>query len=250
MTSVIRTLVSGVPGGLAAAVARRLVADDEIEVIGVHNPGRSGEWERLAYLTDAAGADVVVEAGPDDSVMANLQAWRGAGASVVVGTSGFTAARIAEVEDMWSGAETACLIVPNFSIGAVLMTRFAEIAAPHFATVEIVERHRAGKPDAPSGTALQTAARVAAAGGSSTPKAEELVPGALGGDVDGVHVHSLRLAGLLSHQEVALTNDGEQLSIVHQSTSYESFAAGAVTAVKTVGSLRGVSVGLDSVLGI
>src|SRR5690606_40328639 len=110
------------------------------------------------------------------------------------------------------------------------MMRLAELAAPLYATVEIINRHRERKPDAPSGTALQTAARVAAAGGRSAPKGEELVEGALGADVEGVRVHSLRLAGLLSHQEVAHTNPGEQLSIVHQSTSYGSFAAGALAA--------------------
>jgi 4-hydroxy-tetrahydrodipicolinate reductase len=154
------------------------------------------------------------------------------------------------VRNLWQGAERACLIVPNFAIGAVLSMRFAELAARHFVTTEVIERHRAGKPDAPSGTALQTAARIAAGGGRSAPKTEELVRGSLGGSVDGVRVHSLRLEGLLSHQEVAMTNPGEQFSIVHQSTSYDSFAAGAVAAVKGVLTMSGVAVGLDRVLGL
>lgn len=247
MTSVV---VSGVPGNLASAIAAGIRRDEGLELVGVYNPGREGEWEGTPYLDGAGGAQVVVEAGPDHPVMDNLGRWREAGASVVVGTSGFTQERIESVRELWDGADAACLIVPNFSIGAVLMMRFAELAASHFQTVEVIERHREHKPDAPSGTALQTAARIVAAGGRSGPEGEELVPGARGGDVEGVRVHSLRLAGLLSHQEVALTNAGEQLSIVHQSTSYSSFAAGAVAAVKAVGDMRGVVLGLDAVLGL
>ena len=169
----------------------------DVELVAVHNPNRTGEWEGIPYVGEPGDVDVIVEAAPAGSVMDNLARWRPTGAAVVVGTSGFTRERIEEVQEMWKGAESACLIVPNFSIGAVLMMRFAELAAPHFATVEIIERHSERKPDAPSGTALQTAARVAAAGGRSAPKADELVEGSLGGDVEGVHVHSLRLAGLL-----------------------------------------------------
>ena len=246
----ITTLVSGVPGKLATAIARGLREAPDVELVAVHNPNRTGEWEGIPYVGEPGDVDVIVEAAPAGSVMDNLARWRPTGAAVVVGTSGFTRERIEEVQEMWKGAESACLIVPNFSIGAVLMMRFAELAAPRFATVEIIERHSERKPDAPSGTALQTAARVAAAGGRSAPKADELVEGSLGGDVEGVHVHSLRLAGLLSHQEVALTNPGEQLSIVHQSTSYDSFAAGAVAAVRAVVDMRGVAVGLDDVLGL
>ncbi|HEX2155192.1 MAG TPA: 4-hydroxy-tetrahydrodipicolinate reductase [Acidimicrobiia bacterium] len=250
MSEPIRTLVSGVPGKLATAVAAGVRDADELELAGVYNPGRSGEWEGVAYRTDVSAVDVVVEAGPDHPVMDNLARWREAGVAVVVGTSGFTQERVEAVRRLWDGADAACLIVPNFSIGAVLMMRFAEIAAPHFVTTEVIERHSDAKPDAPSGTALGTASRIAAAGGRSTPKGEELTAGARGGDVSGVLVHSLRLSGLLSHQEVALTNPGEQLSVVHQSTSYGSFAAGAVAAIRGVVRMEGVSVGLDSVLGI
>lgn len=244
-------VVSGVPGRLASAIAGAVRDAGGLTLMGVHNPGRDGSWKGAPYLTsdDVTGADVVVECAPDRVVMDNLAVWRRLGPAVVVGTSGFTSARIDEVEDMWGGEGPGCLIAPNFSIGAVLAMRFAELAAPHFATVEVIERHGAGKPDAPSGTALGTAARIAAAGGSSAPGGHELVEGSLGGTVDGVRVHSLRLEGLLAHQEVALTNPGEHLSLVHQSTSYGSFAAGAVAAVRAAPSLRGVTVGLDAILG-
>lgn len=246
-----RAIVSGVPGKLASAVADGLAAAEDVDLVGVFNPNRTGEWQGIPYTSPSAGeVDVVVECGPAGPVMENLRRWREMDLAVVVGTSGFTGERIAQVEQMWEGASAACLIVPNFSIGAVLMMRFAEVAAPHFETVEVVERHGHYKPDAPSGTALQTAARIAAAGGRSVARGEELAEGARGGDVDGVQVHSLRLAGLLSHQEVALTNSGEQLSIVHQSTSYGSFAGGALAAVRAIGDMEGVALGLDAVLGI
>lgn len=248
----LRVVVSGVPGRLATAVAEGIIGAEGVELVGVHNPHRDGDWEGAPYVgsVDAALADVVVESGPAESVMENLAMWRDGGVAVVVGTSGFTAGRLQEARRLWGSDPPGCLIVPNFSIGAVLAARFAELAAPHFATVEVIERHRAGKPDAPSGTALQTAQRLAAAGGSSAPSGEELVKGSRGGDVDGVRVHSLRLEGLLAHQEVALTNPGEQLSLVHQSTSYGSFAAGAVAAVKAMRDVSGVEVGLDRILGI
>lgn len=246
-----RTIVSGVPGKLASAVATGLAAAEDVDLIGVYNPNRDGEWEGIPYVAPTKGeVDVVVECGPADTVMGNLERWREMELATVVGTSGFTGERIRRVEEMWEGASHPCLIVPNFSIGAVLMMRFAEMAAPHLQTVEVIERHGDKKPDAPSGTALGTAARIAAAGGHSVARGEELAEGARGGDVDGIRVHSLRLAGLVSHQEVALTNPGEQLSIVHQSTSYGSFAAGALAAVRAIGDMSGVSVGLDGVLGI
>lgn len=246
----IRVVVSGVPGRLATAIAEGLMISEGVDLVGVHNPHREGDWRGVPFIesVNQEMTDVVVEAGPATSVMANLARWKEAGLAAVVGTSGFTAGRLEEVRRLWGKGAPGCLIVPNFSIGAVLAARFAELAAPHFATVEVIERHRAAKPDAPSGTALQTAQRIAAAGGRSVRAGEELVHGVRGGEVDGVRVHSLRLEGLLAHQEVALTNPGEQLSLVHQSTSYGSFAAGAVAAVRAMPGVNGVEVGLDRIL--
>ena len=129
------------------------------------------------------------------------------------------------------------------------MMRFAEEAAGHFEAVEIVERHHSTKPDAPSGTSLASAMGVRRGGGVSANQSDELVPGARGASVEGVRVHALRLPGLISQQEVALSNPGEVLSIEHLSTSYESFAAGAVIAARGVMSLDGgVHLGLDTLL--
>jgi 4-hydroxy-tetrahydrodipicolinate reductase len=143
-------------------------------------------------------------------------------------------------------------IAPNFAIGAVLMQRFAEQAIRYLPDAEIIELHHHDKPDAPSGTAMTTARRMAAARGVADPDDEpgtERVAGARGGDVDGIHVHSVRLPGLVAHQEVILGGQGQTLTIRHDSTDRTSFMPGVVMAVKVVASRPGLTVGLDALLG-
>jgi 4-hydroxy-tetrahydrodipicolinate reductase len=247
----IRVAVSGVGGKLAGPIIEGVAAADDLSLSGLYNPNRAGE--KMAGVTvsgthDEIDADVVIETVHPDVVFDNLAAWRAKGMAAVVGTSGFTPERLEQLREAW-GDDTPCLVVPNFSIGAVLMMRFGAEAASHFEAVEIIERHHSTKPDAPSGTALASAMGIAAAGGSSAEDSEELVEGARGALVEGVRVHSLRLPGVISHQEVALSNTGEILSISHLSTSYESFASGALLAARNVGSLPGgVHLGLDAVL--
>lgn len=247
----ISVAVSGAGGRLAAPIIGAVARADDLELTALYNPNRDGqEIEGIAIAGDPAGieADVIVETAHADVVFGNLEVWRDAGAATVVGTSGFTSERLEQLEKMW-GDVTPCLIVPNFSIGATLMMRFAAEAAHHFEAVEIVERHHATKPDAPSGTSLATAMGVSEHGGGSAEGSEEMVPGARGADVEGVRVHSLRLPGLIAQQEVALSNVGEVLSIEHLSTSHESFAGGALLAIRKVRTLSGgVHLGLDTVL--
>jgi 4-hydroxy-tetrahydrodipicolinate reductase len=247
----IRIAISGVPGRLASAVAAAVAAADDLELTAAYNPRRSGEsFMGLTIATDPTDvdADVVYESTDPGVVMDNLAAWRRAGMHAVVGTSGFTADRLATLRAAWGADGPGCLVVPNFSIGAVLMMRFAEQAAPLFSGVEIVERHHHDKPDAPSGTSIATAARVAAAGGRSIERSAELVPGARGGDVDGVRVHSMRMEATLSDQEVAYSRPGELLSIRHIGTSYDAYAGGSLIAMRYVPTISGVEVGLDGAL--
>lgn len=247
----ISVAVSGAGGKLAAPIIEGVAAADDLDLVALYNPNRAGQelgGVSITGETDEVEADVVVETAHGDVVFDNLEAWRNLGVAAVVGTSGFTPYRLDLLRSMW-GEDTPCLVVPNFSIGAVLMMRFAAEAAPHFEAVEIVERHHATKPDAPSGTSLASAMGVSEAGGSSSEMSEEIVEGARGAAVEGVRVHSLRLPGLIAQQEVALSNAGEVLSIEHLSTSYESFAAGALLAVREVLSLEGgVHLGLDTIL--
>jgi 4-hydroxy-tetrahydrodipicolinate reductase len=222
-----------------------------MELSGLYNPNRAGESiEGVPVTSDPGGvsADVIVETAHPDVVFENVAAWRPKGVSLVIGTSGFTPERLEQLRGVW-GQDTPCLVVPNFAIGAVLMMRYAAEAAAKFEAVEVVERHHSTKPDAPSGTALATAIGVAGAGGLSSPTTGEMVAGARGGLVEGVRVHSLRLPGLISHQEVVMSNPGEVFSIIHMSTSYDSFAAGALLAIRRIGGLPpGVHLGLDIVL--
>ncbi|MDX1449142.1 MAG: dihydrodipicolinate reductase C-terminal domain-containing protein [Acidimicrobiia bacterium] len=173
-----------------------------------------------------ANAEVVVEVTRPDVVMDNLARWRDAGAHVVVGTSGFDRARLDELKRMWGSGPPNCLVVPNFSIGAMLMMRFAAEAAPHFQGAEIVEMHHATKADAPSGTAIATAE-------------------ALGGDVP---IHSVRLPGLVAHQAVILGAEGQTLTIRHDTADRASFMPGVLAAIRGVEGTPGVTVGLDQVL--
>lgn len=253
MSEATRVGISGAGGRLAGAVAEAVGGVEDMRLTGAFNPRRGGEVFAGLSVTDNPGdldCDVVVEATEAGVVMGNLAAWRERELAVVVGTSGFTQARLAELVALWGEGGPGCLVVPNFSVGAVLMMYLAEMVAPHFAQAEVVERHHADKPDAPSGTALSTAARLAAAGGRSADKSIEVVDGARGAEVEGVRVHSLRLAGILSHQEVSFSNAGEVFSIVHQSTAYGSFGPGAVMAIRHVLEQSGVSVGLDAALGL
>lgn len=247
----ISVCVSGAGGNLAGPIIQGVADADDLDLAALYNPNRVGQ--ELAGVTIAGevngiSADVVVETAHGDVVFENLEAWHEMGAAAVVGTSGFTPERLDRLRSMW-GTDTPCLVVPNFSVGAVLMMRFAAEAARHFEAVEIIERHHSDKPDAPSGTALATAMGTSEAGGSSAEESEEIVDGARGAEVEGIRVHSLRLPGLISQQEVALSNAGEVLSIEHLSTSYESFASGALLAVREVQSLEGgVHLGLDTIL--
>lgn len=249
-----RVAVSGAGGRMGRLVAGTIAAEPDLELVAVYDPVADGESGGLAITADPddlAGADVVVEFTTPDVVLGNLERWRGHGSHAVVGTSGFDASRIAAVESAWGSGTPRCLIVPNFSLGAVLMMHFAHLAARHYPAAEIVELHHDRKADAPSGTALATAAGMHAAGGRSerTVESAELVPGSRGGDVPGARIHSVRLPGLLAHQEVLLGAPGELLTIRHDSTDRVSYMPGVLLAIRGVADLPDpVTVGLDSLL--
>jgi 4-hydroxy-tetrahydrodipicolinate reductase len=208
-------------------------------------------------ITALAACDVVVDFTHPGAVMDNLRWCAGHGIAFVAGTSGFNEARLDQVRE-WLGdsASAQVLVVPNFSVGAVLMMRFAQQAARFFESAEVIELHHAGKADAPSGTAARTAAMIseARAGAGLGPSPDATVSeadGARGTAVGGVHVHSVRLAGLVAHQEVLLGGHGELLTIRHDSLDRASFMPGVLAAVRGIGGLPpGLTVGLDSLLGL
>ncbi len=251
----IRVAVSGAAGQMGRLVAAAVDQASDLQLVSLYDPHHGGvEIAGLAVADDpaaVAGAEVVVEFTNPAVVMDNLASWRERGVHAVVGTSGFDAARLAQLEELWGPGPPNCMVAPNFSIGAVLMMYFAEKAAPHFSAAEVVELHHDRKADAPSGTALATAARIGgAAAQRRAAESEELVPGARGAAVDEVRVHAVRLPGLLAHQEVILGGEGQILTIRHDTTDRASFIPGVLLAVRQVADRPGVTVGLEGLLGL
>ncbi len=254
----IKVGVLGAKGRMGSLVCQTVKAAENLELAAAVDVGDARDALQ--------GCDVVVDFTSPAAVMDNLRWCVGAGLAMVIGTSGFDGARLAAAADIVdSAAQTATeaqaakarvLVVPNFSIGAVLMMKFAEQAARFFESAEIIELHHAGKVDAPSGTSARTAAMIAAArsaaGVRPGPDATATqLEGARGAVVDGVHVHSVRLAGLVAHQEVLLGGYGETLTIRHDSLDRASFMPGVLIAVRGIGSLPpGLTVGLDGLLGL
>ena len=200
---------------------------------------------------ERAGVDVVVDFTHLDAACANLEWAAEAGVHAVVGTTGFSSDDYGRFRETFTRSN--CLIAPNFAIGAVLMMRFAEIAAPYFDTGEVIEYHHDGKVDAPSGTAMLTVERMASASGewAADPTKKEVVASARGGKgPGGIPVHSVRMRGMVAHQEVLLGAAGQTLTIRHDSYDRVSFMPGVLLGVKAVADLPGVTIGLDEVLGL
>lgn len=245
----IKVGVLGARGRMGTEVCAAVTGADDMELVARVDEGDDRETLRRA--------DVVVDFTHPGVVMDNLRWCIEGGIHTVVGTSGFDADRLDTVRGWLAArpaADTGVLIAPNFSIGAVLMMRFAEQAARWFESVEILELHHAGKADAPSGTARHTANLVSRARAEAEMPAPPdatvtEVAGARGAHIDGVRVHSVRLAGLIAHQEVLLGGHGETLTIRHDSLSRESFMPGVLLAVRNVGDRPGLTVGIDALLG-
>ncbi len=233
--------------GVVGAAGRmgRTVCEAVTDADGMQVSARVDLGESMDLLDKC---DVVVDFTAPDVVMTTLEHCIPKGIHVVVGTSGFNAARLAEVESMLEGSGAGVLVAPNFSIGAVLMMRFAAVAAPFFESVEIIEMHHPDKVDAPSGTAVRTAELIAEArqGRTSPDATTQTLPGARGASVDDVTVHSVRLRGLVAHQEVLLGGAGETLTIRHDSLDRVSFMPGVLLGIRNVGTHPGLTVGLDA----
>jgi 4-hydroxy-tetrahydrodipicolinate reductase len=243
---VIKVGVLGARGRVGAEICRGVQAAQDLDLVAAVDIDDARE--------PLAGADAVIDFTHPAAVMDNLRWCVEHGLHTVVGTTGFDAAKLDTVRGWLAAAGDGgnVLIAPNFAIGAVLMTYFAQRAAPFFESVEIIELHHAGKADAPSGTARRTAELVAAARKEPSPDATTTqLEGARGAAVDGVHVHSVRLSGLVAHQEVLLGGHGETLTIRHDSLSRESFVPGVLLAVRQVAGLPDrLTVGIETLLGL
>jgi 4-hydroxy-tetrahydrodipicolinate reductase len=197
-----------------------------------------------------ANADVAVDFTVIDAARDNVAWCAENGVHAVVGTSGFTEAELADFSNRFDQSKANAVIAANFAIGAILMMRFAEMSAPYFDTCEIIEFHHNQKVDAPSGTAIQTAQRIAAASKDWTddPTTKMVAEGARGGLVDGIPVHAIRSSGMVASQEVLLGTTGQSLSIRHDTYDRSCFMPGVVLAVQKVGDLPGLTIGLDALL--
>lgn len=242
--------VLGARGKVGAEVCRAVEAAEDLELVAAVDADDSVD----ELVT--SGAQAVVDFTHPDVVMGNLEFCIDRGIHCVVGTTGFDDDRLDQLR-RWLEAspETGVLIAPNFSIGAILMMRFAAEAAPFYESVEIVELHHPDKADAPSGTARRTASLVAAArreaGSAPIPDATSTaLEGARGADVDGIRVHGLRIRGLVAHQEVILGGPGETLTIRHDSMDRISFMPGVLLGLRSIASAPGLTVGLEGFMGL
>ncbi|WP_405589944.1 4-hydroxy-tetrahydrodipicolinate reductase [Streptomyces sp. NBC_01092] len=248
--SKLRVAVLGAGGRIGSEAVRAVEAVEDMELVAALSRG-----DKLETLAET-GAQVAVELTTPDSVMANLDYCVNHGIHAVVGTTGWTDERLTQLKG-WLAAspQTGVLIAPNFSIGAVLTMKFAQIAAPYFESVEVVELHHPKKVDAPSGTATRTAQLIAEArakaGTAPAPDATETaLDGARGADVDGIPVHSVRLRGLLAHQEVLLGGEGETLTVRHDSLHHSSFMPGILLGARRVVTTPGLTFGLEHFLDL
>jgi 4-hydroxy-tetrahydrodipicolinate reductase len=242
--------VLGARGRMGAEVVKAVNAAEDLELVAMVD---AGDW--LFNVADA-GAQVVVDFTRPDVVMDNIRFCIDQDISCVVGTTGFDQERLDTVRGwLEPKPELGVVIAPNFGIGAILLMRFAQEAARFFPSTEIVELHHPNKVDAPSGTAVRTARLVAdarrAAGMPAAPDATtDSLPGARGADVDGVAVHAVRLTGLVAHQEVLMGAEGETLTLRHDSYDRASFMPGVLLAVREVRRRPGLTVGIESFLGL
>ncbi|MFJ2661213.1 4-hydroxy-tetrahydrodipicolinate reductase [Arthrobacter koreensis] len=250
MSNKLPVAVLGATGRMGSEAVQAVEAAPDMELVAAL--GRKDPLQTLV----SAGAQYAVDLTVPDSTEANVRFAVEHGMHAVVGTTGWDAGRLERLDALLAGhPETGVLIAPNFALGSVLASAFAAKAARYFESVEIVELHHPNKVDAPSGTAVRTAELMAAvraeAGIPASPDATiKELPGARGADVDGIRVHSVRLRGLVAHQEVLLGGVGEQLTIRHDSYDRASFMPGVLLGLREVAAHPGLTVGLDGYLNL
>jgi 4-hydroxy-tetrahydrodipicolinate reductase len=262
---VTKVAVFGAGGRMGSTVCSAVAEAPDLELVAAIDPmhagidlqqlGVPGTQVQVAAKASAlleAGAEVAVDFTVAEAARDNLRFCAEQGVHAVVGTTGFTDTELAEFAKLFGDSRANAVIAPNFAIGAVLMMRFAELAAPYFDTAEIIELHHDQKADAPSGTAMLTAQRMAAASEEwgNDPTRTVAADGARGGRVAGIPVHSVRLRGIVAHQEVLLGTTGQTLSLRHDSYDRSSFMPGVLHAVRKIADTPGLTIGLDTLLGL
>lgn len=253
----LRVGVLGAAGRMGRTVCAAIAGTTDLDLVAALDPGGVGETVHGVVITSdpeslaGAGVEVAVDFTHPDAVLDNVEWCLRNGVHVVVGTTGLPDDGLDHIADLASQGPANAFVAPNFAIGAVLMMHFARLAAPHLPSVEIIELHHDRKADAPSGTALRTADLIADAREQAPATVMgEVLAGARGGDRHGIRIHSVRLPGLVAHQEVLFGGEGQTLSIRHDSTDRMSFMPGVLLAVRRVSDRPGLTVGLEALLGL
>jgi 4-hydroxy-tetrahydrodipicolinate reductase len=256
--------VVGAGGRMGREVCAAVAAAPDLELVALVDPGHDGQViEELTVVGDVTeladwGAEVVVDFSVADAVRVNLPFYAAESIHAVVGTTGLDEADLEAAAQLFSDSPVNAVIAANFAIGAVLLMRFCELAAPHMDGVEVIELHHDAKRDAPSGTARHTASLIAAARAQAgtgplpaDPTTELVLPGARGAEgPGGVHIHSVRLPGLIAHEEVIFGALGQSLTIRHDSYDRRSFMPGVLLAVRAVADRPGLTVGIEALLNL
>jgi 4-hydroxy-tetrahydrodipicolinate reductase len=261
----IRVGVVGGSGKMGRVVCAAVFDDPELELVAAVGKTKAGTplreligrnavdltvTDRLEALTDTR-ADVAVDFTRPEAVMENVRWYAEHRLNAVIGTSGITSDDIAKIGDLSSKHGTNVVVGPDFSYGGAIYLEMLKIAARHFPEVELIEQHLPSKADAPSGTTMNTARELAKVRRDARASASrEIVPGARGGDIGGIRVHSLRLTGAPGVEEARFARPGELLTISITAFDREPFATGALIAIKKVGSRRGLTVGLPALLDL
>ncbi|MDD5447882.1 MAG: 4-hydroxy-tetrahydrodipicolinate reductase [Actinomycetota bacterium] len=256
----LRVVVFGGLGNVGREIAKAVWEDEELELYAIVDSRAAGEKteypEVVAFRTaaemDSSRIDVMVDFTVAEAAVSNIHWALDNGVHSVVGTTGISDDEIDKIRNK-AGAKANVIIAPNFSLGAILMMNFAERAARVFKQCEIIELHHKGKKDAPSGTAMMTAKRVAKELGDSSRvslESGEKVKGSRGGEVEGLRIHSVRLDGLMAHQEVIFGSPGETLTIKHDTVDRRCYAPGVIMAVKAIPGMSGLTIGIESLLGL
>lgn len=266
----IRVGVFGAGGRMGAEVCRAVAGAPDMDLVAAVDPALAGR--PLAEVAGLPGSDLVIAGDPRAladgkaevavdftvaaSALENIRWCLGHGVHAVVGTTGISPDELDLVLEP-SGGEGHVVYAPNFAIGAVMMLRFSRLAASWLPDAEVIEAHHASKRDSPSGTSLATVREIAAgrAEAHAEPAAPpaslvEVLPGARGAERDGVHVHSVRLPGLVAHQEVIFGGPGQTLTIRHDTTDRIAFMPGVLLAVREIGNRPGLTIGLQTLLGL
>ena len=263
---IIKVVVAGALGRMGKEVVAAICGDKQLDLAGAVDKKAVEEYlslpngmglipiaKEMEPMLQRVKPHVVVDFTHPDSVMDNIRCAIRLGVVPVVGTTGISEQDLAEIEALCREHGSGAFIAPNFALGANLMIHFARIASRYFSTAEIIELHHDGKADAPSGTALRTAEEMLAARAGGFDKHHTnntYVEGARGGEIGGLHIHSVRLPGLVAHQEIIFGGLGQTLSIRHDSISRESFMPGVIMAIKEAPKLKGLVVGLDKLMGL